>query len=427
MKGINSMFLAIACILCIGLLPPPFAMAGSGNGPIIIGVPTSLGFTSGRECLKSVTLAVEEINAKGGVMVGDTKRKFQVESIDIRDAAPGVPVPEALLGIEKIILDKKVHAILVGPFRSEALLAGMDIVAKHKVPMLGTIAMTPASEAKIKKDPEKYKYIFRVGINVKYFVGYMMGIMKYLNKEFGFNRVFIMHQDVLWARGSAKGFSALLKKGGWSILEVEAYPTGASDFSTGLIKARATGAQVILPIFDMPQAGILVKQWRSMKVPAIMSGIIVPLAGSDAWKAFEGKIAGALNMVFEIGSMPVPKVPESVHYFNAYKKRWGEEVQEQHGPAPAYESVYILAEAIERAGSLDPDALVAALEKTDRMGAIGRIRFDDGHQVIFGNDPSQTALGCMIQWREGAKRVVVYPEVIAEDKILLPTWIKSAK
>ena len=102
-------------------------------------------------------------------------------------------------------------------------------------------------------------------------------------------------------------------------------------------------------------------------------------------------------------------------------------MQEQHGPAPAYESVYILAEAIERAGSLDPDALVAALEKTDRMGAIGRIRFDDGHQVIFGNDPSQTALGCMIQWREGAKRVVVYPEVIAEDKILLPTWIKSAK
>jgi hypothetical protein len=52
----------------------------------------------------------------------------------IRDAAPGVPVPKALLGIEKIILEKKPTALLIGPFRSEALLAAMDIVFKHKVP-----------------------------------------------------------------------------------------------------------------------------------------------------------------------------------------------------------------------------------------------------------------------------------------------------
>ncbi|MBW1943683.1 MAG: ABC transporter substrate-binding protein, partial [Deltaproteobacteria bacterium] len=121
--------------------------------PVIIGVPTSLGQPSGAEALNSVVMAVEEINAQGGVNVGGTKRMFKVESIDIRDASPGVPVPDALLGLEKIILDKKVDAILVGPFRSEALLAGMDIIAKYKKPMLGTIAMTPATQAKIKKDP----------------------------------------------------------------------------------------------------------------------------------------------------------------------------------------------------------------------------------------------------------------------------------
>jgi branched-chain amino acid transport system substrate-binding protein len=266
-----------------------------------------------------------------------------------------------------------------------------------------------------------------VGINVPYFVNYMTENMKMLQNEFGFNRVYIMHQDVLWARGSAGAFNNILGKAGWSVLGVEAYPTGASDFSSGLMKAQVAGTQIILPIFDMDQAGILVRQWRSMRIPALMAGIIVPLAGTDAWRSFEGKIAGSLNMIFEIGSIPVPKVPESVRYFENYKKRWGEEVQEQHGPAPSYDSVYMLADAIERAGSLDPDAVVEALKKTDRNGAIGRIRFNETNQVIFGNDPSETAMGCMIQWSEEGKRIIVNPKSIATHKVVLPDWIKPAK
>ena len=117
--------------------------------PIVIGVPTSLGFLEGKEAHKVVQMAVSEINAKGGVTVGGTKRMMKVVATDLRDAAPGVPVPEALLGLEKIILEQKPVAIVVGPFRSEALIAGMDLIAKYKVPMLGTIAMSPGSEAKL--------------------------------------------------------------------------------------------------------------------------------------------------------------------------------------------------------------------------------------------------------------------------------------
>lgn len=402
---------------------PAFSQADS----VIIGVATSTGFLEGDESLKAATLAVEEINGKGGVNIAGSKKRLLLESIDIRDAAPGVPVPEALLGMEKMILEKKVHAMVVGPFRSEALLAGMDMLAKYKVPLLGTIAMTPASEEKIKKEPDKYKYIFRTCLNAKYLVGYLVGMMKYLEKEFGFNKLFLMHQDVLWARGTAEKVAEVLKGGGWNILGMEAYPTGASDFSAGLLKARAAGAQIIMPVFDMPQSGILVKQWNSMKVGALMAGFISPMSGSEAWKTFEGKIAGALNAIFEIGNIPVPKVSTSVAFYEAYKKRWGKEVQSGHGPAPAYDSVYLLAEALERAGKLDPDAITSELEKSDRVGAIGRIRFDEGHQAVFGNDPSQAALGCVVQWAEGGKRIVVYPEAVAEAKIKLPEWIKPTR
>ena len=424
MKRINIMVLALACIFSVSFLTPSVVMAAD---PIIVGVPTSLGQPSGAEGLNSVIMAVEEINARGGVNVGGTMRKYKVESMDIRDASPGVPVPDALLGLEKIILDKKVHAILVGPFRSEALLAGMDIIAKYKVPMLGTIAMTPATEAKIKKEPEKYKYIFRSGLNVIFFVKHQMGFYANLKKTYGFNKVFIIHQDVLWARGSAKGFGGILKKQGWTVSGVEAYPTGATDFSAALMKARATGAQTLLPIFDMPTSGILVKQWKAMKIPALMAGIIVPLAGSEAWEGFDKKISGAINAVFEIGNIPVSKHPLSLDYYSKYEKRWGKTVQEQHGPAPSYETPYILKTAIERAGSLDADAIVAALEKTDHMGCYGRIKFGPTHQAIFTNDPATGGTSAQIQWREGGRRAVVYPASVASDRIELPAGLKIGK
>ena len=98
-----------------------------------------------------------------------------------------------------------------------------------------------------------------------------------------------------------------------------------------------------------------------------------------------------------------------------------------HGPAPAYESVYILAEAIERAGSLDPDAVVAQIKKTDRMGIMGRIRFDEGNQVIYGFDPKETAVAAVFQWTDDGKRRIVLPESLADSKIQLPKGLKSAK
>lgn len=416
----------ILAAACVGFVPVQNTQAAEA---VVIGVPTSTGFLEGKEALKAVNLAVEEINAKGGVKVGMEQRPFKVESIDIRDAAPGVPVPEALLGLEKIILEKKPAALVVGPFRSEALMAGMDIIAKYKVPLLGTIAMSPASEGKIKEDPEKYKYIFRTCLNAKYLVKYLAGTMGFINKQFGFNKVYIMNQDVAWARKTAEIITKVyFEKAGWEIVGHEAYPTGTSDFSSALMKVRAKEAQVILPIFDMPQSGTLVKQWNTMKVPALMAGFISPLAGPGAWKTFDQKIAGAINCNFEMGSaISTAKVPKSKTFAEAYQKKWGVPIEAGHGISPSYESVYLLAEAIERAGSVDADAIVAELKKTDRIGVMGRIKFDDGHQVVYDMDPETSAVAAVIQWNDDGSRTIVFPPSIADDMIKLPAGLKPAK
>jgi branched-chain amino acid transport system substrate-binding protein len=303
------------------------------------------------------------------------------------------------------------------------------MIAKYKVPLLGSIAMTPASEAKIKENPSKYKYIFRTCLNAKYLVKYLVGTMAFIHKHFGFNKVYIMNQDVAWARKTTELISDLyFKKAGWTILGHESYPTGTSDFSSALMKMRAQGAQVLLPVFDMPQSGILVKQWKSMQVPAILAGFISPLAGPGAWKTFDMKIGGAINCIFELGSaIASNKVPQSEAFDKDYAKKWGAPLEAGHGPAPAYESVYILAEAIERAGSLDPDAIVAQIEKTDRMGAMGRMKFDEGHQIIYDVDPSKTAVAAVFQWGEKGERTIVYPESIAAGEIQLPPGLKPVK
>jgi branched-chain amino acid transport system substrate-binding protein len=217
-------------------------------------------------------------------------------------------------------------------------------------------------------------------------------------------------------------------KFGWENLGSEVYPTGSSVFCGGLIKAKSKGAQVIVPIFDMSQSGILLKQWQTMRIPSLLCGFISPMAGPGAWKTFEGKIAGLLNANFELGSaISVEKYEPAKTFYDNYLKKYGVPMEAGHGPAPSYDSVYVLAEAMERAGSLDPDKIVDEIKKTDRPGVIGRIRFDDGNQVLYGNNPKETAAGCVSQWGEGGKRVIVFPEAVADGNIKLPDWVKAAK
>ena len=263
--------------------------------------------------------------------------------------------------------------------------------------MLGTIAMSPASKTKTQGGPGKYKYIFRVCLNAKYFVGYLIGAMKHLNEQFGFNKVFIMNQDVAWARATADIMTKISsKKPAGRCWARKPIPPASSDFSAGLMKARAKGAQVILPVFDMPQSGILVKQWKAMKVPALMAGFISPLAGPGAWKTFDGKIGGALNAIFELGNIP----PKSIRPPRTSTTRTEKNTGSPSSPAtvrrPPMNRCICWRRPSRGPDRLDPDKIVDALEKTDQQGVMGCIKFDKGNQVIYGNDPQKEAIGVRV-------------------------------
>lgn len=397
------------------------ARTADKNANVVLAVPTALGTIEGKDSLQAAQLAAGEINAAGGIEVGGGKRKLEIVSIDTREAEAGVPVNDALAAMEKIIAEKKPAAILIGAFRSEVLLSAMDMIAKVKVPYLCTIAMAPDFEKKVAGEYDKYKYNFRLGLSSPYLVGNLGKTLGFIHQKHGFDKVYFVNQDVAWAKGTIAGLSKIAQAAGWTVVGTDAYPTGSRDFSASLTKAKVGGAQLVVPIFDMPESGVLVKQAHAMKVPALVAGFISPAAPGTAWTTFNGEIDGLVNFLFEPGAIPI-NTPRSMHFNEAYGKAYGEEARVKmsgHGPGPSYDAVYVYAEAVKRAGTVKADAVVAQLEKTDMDGAIGKIAFNKAHQVVYGDDPKSTAVSLAFQWRAG-QRVLVYPEGAAQGQIELP-------
>jgi len=416
--------LGIVVVLVTGFLLMPSGAAWAEE-PIVIGCPLSTAFLYGWDAERGIKLAVDEINAKGGVDVGGEKRPFEVEVIDTRDLEPGVPVSEALLAVEKLILEKEADFLLGGPVRSEAALAAMPLLSKHKkISIVTTGVLTPKYHAMVAENYDKYKYCFRIHGEAKQLVGEIIANFVKLREKHGLTRIFVMVQDVSHARGAGEIISKVAASKGFEVLGMEVFPTGSTDFSMGLLKAKRANAQILNIWMDMPESSILLKQWYDMKLPALPFGSTLAAAEQPGfWKATEGKGEYTMCNVVNAGNAPCEATSWTMPFYNAYEEKWGVP-PEGLGSSSSYMSVYVLKDAIERAGTLDSDKVVEALEQTDMMGVYGRIRFDPkSHQVIPALDPEEGAVGTILQWQDG-KRIVVYPESIATGDILLPPWME---
>ena len=432
---VRKLFIAVLMVFfvqCLILFSSSGVKSGHAAEPVVIGVPTSLYTPFGTEGLKAVRMAVEEINAKGGVQVGKDKRPFTVVVADTRGGEPTTPVHEALMAYEKLLSSDKPHAIVIGAFRSEVLIASMDLVAKYKVPHLGTIAQTPAFQATFKKDPEKYKYLFRATTDALVGGGYISHTLDLLKKDLGLDKVYFIYQDTLWAKAFAGMIQKHCSETGWKEVAFEPYAAGASDFSPALTKVKEANAQVIAMVWDVPLgAGVFAKQYVTMKVPALLIGFIPPMGSPMALRSVGPEVEYSITVEFPVGAtLALKKLPKTGEFLDKFKKKYGDLPEPPAVNSSAYDSVFVLAAAIERAGTLDPDKLVEALEKTDYHGVSGRIRFNQDHIMVFGEkDPNETGVCVVFQWQKDKdgklQRVPIYPEFLAEGKVQLPPWMKK--
>ena len=426
---------SVQILSMITLLTTGFVLFSTVSGfsqqkgqPIIIGAPLSTQYLYGWDAQRAMLLAVEEINAKGGVQVGNARRPFKLEALDTRDLEPGVPLSEALLVVEKLILEKKADVLMGGPVRSEAALAAMDLIAKYKkVSILTTGALTPAYHRRIAENYSKYKYLFRITSEAGQLAKEAVDLFESLRQEYGFDQIFIMVQDVAHARAIGDLVGKNLGQKGWKILGTEVYPTGAFDYSTGLLKARDQKAQILFVWMDHPEIAVLVKQWKDLKIPVLpIAGISSAVEQPGGWANTDGAVAYWVASPANAGNAPSNATPLTMKFYEAYKKRWVVE-PEGYGTSSSYTAVHVLGDAIRRAASLESDRLVAALEKTDFTSVYGKIAFDPkSHQVVPSYNPKEGALGTWFQWQDG-KRVVIWPTTIAMGKIRIPPSLAQPK
>lgn len=404
--GRRRTLLAIGAIVAAGA---PRAWAQSDA--VRIGVPTATQIPLGRDCLDSVQLAVEEINARGGVL----GRRLEVVSIDESGSAES-----AIHAIRKLTENDKVD-VLIGGHASAMTLAQLPTIVQSKTLYLSVAGAAPAITQRVSKDYEKYRYVFRVGpLNAAqqaqaladFIAGYVIG-------EAGLRRVAFLGEDAKWVQDLLPILARSAIAAGGEVRASEVFDPALADFSAVLDKVRNAGTQFLVLIVSQGASDVLVRQWFDQRMPFALGGIDVKSAGADFYRQVGGK---AVSQITANLAPPAPVTPKTLSYWDGFTRRSGRSAPMYTGPG-AYDAVYVYADAVQRAQTVATEEVIKALEKTDYLGASGRIQFDENHDVRAG--PGLLTLA-FTQWTERGERAVVWPRELRGARPIAPPWLRAA-
>src|SRR5690606_7065252 len=179
---------ALGAGLAVALAQSPVALAQ--QAPIRIGVPTAIQLQVGRDTQEAVQMAIDEINAKGGVL----GRKLEMVVADETEN------PETgINAIRKLTAEDKAN-VLIGGYTSGVTLAQLPHISRAKTIYLGVGAASPAVTARVKARYDDQKYIFR---NFPIHAGYQARQMTtflsdFVGKELGYKKVAIVGENAKW-------------------------------------------------------------------------------------------------------------------------------------------------------------------------------------------------------------------------------------
>ena len=310
--------------------------------------------TFGHSSHSGTLLAVEEINAAGGVL----GKKIELITED-NATKPG----ESATIAKKLISRNKVVAIL-GEVASSRSLEIAPIAQAYKVPMISPASTNPTIT-------EKGDYIFRICF-IDPFQGTVMA--KFAKNSLKINRVGVLTSvSSAYSVGLSKYFKETFSKDGGTIAIEQKFSEGEKDFKAQLTAIKAENVQGIFVPTYYTEAALIAKQARDL-------GITVPLFGGDGWEAPELlKIGGSAieGLYYSTHYTPEADSPEVKAFVEKFKKRWNGEVPDAMA-ALGYDSARILADAITRAGTTKNTKLRDAIAQTkDFPGVTGKTTIDE--------------------------------------------------
>ncbi len=339
-------------------------------------------------------IAVEQINAAGGVSVAGKKMSLELIMLDDEsDATKTVQRMENLAS-------QGVVAYLGGA-GSDLHAAAAAIAEKNKIPYLG-IAFALYTIHK-----QGFRYLFSPfekspDLAKETYIFLNASIPEAQRPK----KVAIFLEKTDWGREMGVLWASFAKDYGYQEVVNSEYAPGSKDFSDLILKAKSGGAEAVIAQPTPPDGMTLFKQMKELDFNAKVY-LFIRAPDPPVWSQNLGRDGD--DVLFMPGWHYAFRYPKVAELNEAYRKRVGRPADVLTGPA--YACIQILADAVQRAGALDRGKIRDAIAATNMMTVLGPVRFrPDGVGDI------KVAI---IQWQKG-KQELVWPKEFATAPFVYP-------
>ncbi len=443
----------------VGGYKTPGAPSGVPSDHIIkIGHLGDTGDITGEGGYQGAYLAIKQINEAGGITIDNETYYFGIISENTREAEPYLDVAQGDLAAQKMMTQHDPDFV-IGGFRTEAVMTYRErVMDEHKI-FINIGAATDSYCASVATNYNRYKYCFRaMPINSSSLAKEIVEFYVYALKpamEAALNttvdKVAIIREDLEWTVPMSYVLKGLYAPYGYwglnnnpifnfTIVDEIAYPITATstDFTGYINQFSSSGAQIVCPIISA-QGGIkMMTQYNSLQPSYMIAGIdVMAQLGDDPddttgyWYDTNG---GCIYEILMQSTTRTNKTSLTIAMWDAYVALWHKDPL--YTAVGAHGAINMLAWAVENAGTLYSDSIVAQLETitpaSPMEGAGGNVAFNSMHDLYEGYDSGTGMIYSVtlwVQWQAGGTKSVVtsggsiYPEWIVDTPIQIPPWI----
>jgi branched-chain amino acid transport system substrate-binding protein len=412
--GIFAIVLVVAACTTGAPSPPSAPATGDASptasslasGTIKIGLPTA--FTGpitvpGTSMLAATEIALNDLNDQGGLIVGGTQ--YQLELVNADDKCSpeeGVAALEQLLTVAEV-------QFLVGGLCSSAVLASMSAANQSQVPYLITSAGADSIYQTIAKD--QLKYLFHFGPTTFSLATSEAAAMLYHLKP---RSVAILVEDTAAGHDADRYFTEYLQANAPTVVIVshDTIAQNAQTMLPVLTRIKSQSPDVLYTLFSGVNNETLVQQ----KTEVGLEIMHVAGGGNDfARPDFVAKHADNIeHTLVDVRWSPALKTERTDAFLSTFRAKAGRDAD--NFALQQYDALLVLFDALQRAGSTDPDAVVAALEATDLTGVWSP------HKISPLADGHRSTWDLVIAQIQGGDFVPVWPQDVIDKPVTFPPF-----
>lgn len=382
----------------------------AGPKPIKIGVPLPLSGPYAHDGLigkQSVMFAVEDINARGGIL----GRPLKIYYYDVEDVMP----EKVMAAAQDLCMGKKVNLVV-----TSWVDYGVDVKAfgRFDIPYFAGAASSLSIKA-YQENPKKYWNFFQYFSTEEEYSRQGWQKMMDLPYEYPNKKVYIINEDDHWSHVIADEYKMLAEKAGWKTVGKDTVSVGTVEWGGILTKIRATDPAIIMMITLSPTAeAAFLSQFHKKPTQSLLHFPYCPAA--PEFIQLGGKHANGVLWNTLLGLLPGPKADA----FKAkFIKRFGSETWGISYPAGIWDMMHFWEEAVTHVGKVDDyKAIAEYLSSHEYKGLCGRYTFPKETNTNIVRDDYIPAPFFQVQ---NGKDVQLYPQSWKQGDFVTPHWIKK--